>query len=91
LKKSPGFISGLTIGTICLIAGLVLRVSAPDFSGFFERDHSEAVLPIWVLLIGLAILNFIFAGLSQSMQGRTIKDDRPSAGREDEQDSGANR
>jgi hypothetical protein len=91
LKKSPGFISGIMIGTICLIAGMVLRVSAPDFSGFFARGHSESVLPIWMLLIGFAILNYIFAGLSQAMHGRTFKDERLAVGRVDEQDSGANR
>ena len=91
MKKSPGFISGLMIGTICLVAGLVLRVSAPDFSGFFERGHSESVLPIWVLLVGFAILNYIFAGLSQAMHGRTIKDDGPAAGRGEKQDSSPSR
>ena len=79
------------IGTICLIAGLVLRSSAPDFSGFFDRGHSESVVPIWALLVGFAILNYIFAGLSQAMHGRTIKDDRPAAGRVEKQDSSAGR
>ena len=70
-KTSNGVISGLALGGLCLILGLGLYLFAPSFNGFFNRPGAEPAMPVWGLLILLALINFIYAGLSYYLQRKT--------------------
>ena len=72
-KKSPGFVTGIVLGTICLFGGIAMRIFQPDFTGFFDRGHSESAVEVWTLLLGIAVLNFAYAGLSYWIQRRADK------------------
>ncbi len=73
MKNASGTITGTFFGTLFLIGGIALWIFAPDFSGFFDRGHSEDALPVWVLLLILAALNYGYAGLSRYLSARTAQ------------------
>ena len=66
-KTSPGLVTGLVLGVICLTLGLGLYIWAPNFIGFFSRPGAQPAMPVWTLLL-LALVNFIYAGLSYFLQ-----------------------
>ncbi len=70
IKTIPGVITGIALGSLCLVGAIVLRIWAPEFSGLFDRGHSEPALPFWILLSGLAVVNFGFALASWFIQTR---------------------
>lgn len=70
MKNIPGVIAGIALGSLCLIGAIALWIWAPEFSGFFDRGHSEPALPFYILLIGLAIVNFGYAWVSWFIQTR---------------------
>ena len=70
MKTNSGALTGIFIGTLFLLIGISLSIWAPNFSGFFDRGLSEPVLPAWVILIGLAFVNYIYAGLSVFIQSK---------------------
>jgi hypothetical protein len=72
-KSSPGLYTGLTLGGLCLIVGLGLYLWAPDFTGFFNRAGAQPALPVWTLLLLLALVNFIYAGISYYLQRKIDK------------------
>jgi len=65
LKNAPGFTSGLVLGIIFLVVGLGILILAPEFSGFYERVEPNERMPIWALMLGLALVNFLYAVISQ--------------------------
>jgi hypothetical protein len=91
LKQTPGWISGTIFGVFFLISGLALWIFAPDFSGFFERGHSEDVLSVWKLLIGLAIINFGYAAVSRYIQNRSAKSNESPMPSDHKQEPGSDR
>ncbi len=68
--KAPGLSVGIILGTICLVAGLALWVWEPNFAGFFNRGHDASTMPIWTLLLILAVINFAYGFLSMYIQRR---------------------
>jgi hypothetical protein len=70
-KNSPGFITGTVLGTLCLLGAVAMRIFQPDFTGFFDRGHSESAMQVWMLLLGIAVVNYAYAGLSFWIQRRT--------------------
>jgi NADH:ubiquinone oxidoreductase subunit 6 (subunit J) len=77
-KKNPGLSTGVILGAICLLIGIGLFIWAPDFSGFFDRGQDTQPMPIWVILLVLAAINFVYAIISRTLQSREShdKDDR---------------
>ncbi len=67
-KNSPGVITGLVLGIVCLTLGLGLYLWAPGFTGFFSRPSAQPVIPVWTLLLLLALVNFVYAGISNFLQ-----------------------
>ena len=67
-KTSPGVLTGIVLGGLCLIAGLGVYLWAPGFTGFFNRPGAQPAMPVWTLLILLAVVNFVYAGLSWFLQ-----------------------
>jgi hypothetical protein len=71
-KHLPPAVSGaLIIGALCLLGALALLIFAPDFRGFFDRGHDTESLPVWVVALGMAGLNFVYAGFSYFIYRRT--------------------
>ncbi len=71
MKNASGTITGTFFGTLFLVGGIALYIFAPDFSGFFDRGHSEDTLPVWMLLLILSAVNYGYAGLSRYLSART--------------------
>jgi amino acid transporter len=67
-KTSPGLVTGLVLGVICLTLALGLYIWAPDFMGFFDRPGAKPAMPVWNLLLLLALVNFAYAGVSHYLQ-----------------------
>lgn len=67
-KTSPGLVTGLVLGIICLTIAIGLYIWAPDFSGFFNRPGAQPAMPVWTLLLLLALVNFAYAGVSYFLQ-----------------------
>ena len=67
-KTSPGVLTGIVLGGLCLIAALGVYLWAPGFTGFFNRPGAQPAMPVWTLLILLAVVNFVYAGLSWFLQ-----------------------
>jgi hypothetical protein len=84
-KKSPGLVTGLVLGLLCLTLGLGMYIWAPGFTGFFNRLSAQPAMPVWILLLLLALVNFVYAGLSYYLQrkidqvakGSRKSDERP--------------
>ena len=57
----PAAVSGFFLGILCLVGALALYILEPNFAGFFDRNQGEPPLPIWIVLLGLAGLNFVYA------------------------------
>ena len=67
-KTSPGLVTGLVLGILCLTIALGLYIWAPDFTGFFNRPGAQPAMPVWALLLLLALVNFAYAGVSYFLQ-----------------------
>ncbi len=67
-KTSPGLMTGLVLGTLCLIIALGLYIWAPEFTGFFNRAGAQPAMPVWTLLLLLALVNFAYAGITYFLQ-----------------------
>lgn len=67
-KTSPGLVTGLILGILCLTLSLGLFIWAPGFTGFFNRPGAQPAMPVWNLLLLLALVNFVYAGLSYYLQ-----------------------
>ena len=67
-KTSPGLMTGLVLGMLCLIVALGLYIWAPDFIGFYNRSGAQPAMPVWNLLLLLALVNFVYAGVSYFVQ-----------------------
>jgi len=67
-KTSPGLVTGLVLGGLCLILALGLYLWAPDFMGFTSRPGARPAMPVWNLLLLLALVNFAYAGISHYLQ-----------------------
>ncbi len=67
-KTSPGLVTGLVLGVTCLTLALGLYIWAPNFTGFFSRPGIQPAMPVWTLLLLLALVNFVYAGLSYFLQ-----------------------
>jgi len=89
-KNIPGVFAGITLGALCLIGGISLWIWAPEFSGFFDRGHSEPTLPFYILLFGLAIVNFGYAWISWFIQTRANPPAKVTKPVEDKADAGQN-
>jgi hypothetical protein len=77
-KRPPSNVyTGYFIAAICLIAGVVMFFMARDFRGFFDRGQGEAPIPIWLVLLGLALLNFIYGSFSLYIHRRSVQDPLP--------------
>lgn len=63
----PGISTGLILGIMCLFAGVILRIWAPEFSGFFDRGHESQPVPVYAILLILAAINFGYAILSKKI------------------------
>jgi hypothetical protein len=61
-KYPPATVSGFWLGIICLGMAVGLLIWDPEFRGLFDRGHNEPPIPIWVVLLGIAALNFVYAG-----------------------------
>jgi hypothetical protein len=70
-KTSPGLITGLVLGVVCLTLALGLYIWAPDFMGFYNRPGAQPAMPVWTLLLLIALVNFIYAGVSNFLQRKT--------------------
>jgi hypothetical protein len=66
----PQAASSFVIGCLFLVGAIALRIWNPGFSGFFDRGQGEPPLPIWVVLLGLAGLNYAHAGITTIMYRR---------------------
>jgi TRAP-type C4-dicarboxylate transport system permease small subunit len=71
---NPGFSSGIILGVICLLISLGLFIWAPGFSGFFDRGHDTQPVPIWAILLILAVMNFGYAFISRILLSRNHKE-----------------
>jgi amino acid transporter len=67
-KSSPGLLTGLVLGVLCLTVALGLYAWAPDFIGFYNRPGAQPAMPVWNLLLLLALVNFVYAGVSYFLQ-----------------------
>jgi len=67
-KTSPGLVTGLVLGLLCLTLALGLYLWAPDFMGFVSRPGARPAMPVWNLLMLLALVNFAYAGVSHLLQ-----------------------
>jgi hypothetical protein len=67
-KTSPGVLTGIVLGVLCLLVGLGVYLWAPGFTGFFNRPGAQPAMPVWTLLILLAAVNFVYAWLSWFLQ-----------------------
>ena len=67
-KTSPGVLTGIVLGTLCLTAGLGVYLWAPGFTGFFDRPGVQPAMPVWTLLLLLALVNFLYAALTWFLQ-----------------------
>jgi hypothetical protein len=67
-KTSPGLITGLGLGFLCLTLALGLYIWAPDFTGFLDRSVAQTPLPVWKLLALLSVVNFTYAGVTYFLQ-----------------------
>jgi hypothetical protein len=67
-KTSPGLVTGLVLGIVCLTIAAGLYIWAPDFFGFFNRSGAQPAMPVWTLLLLLALVNFVYAGVSYFLQ-----------------------
>ena len=65
MKKTPGFTSGMVMGTLFFVVGLAALILAPEFSGFLDRVETDSRMPIWALLLGFALVNYVYALVSQ--------------------------
>ena len=72
-KTSPGLFTGLVLGVICLTMALGLYIWAPDFMGFYNRPGAQSAMPVWTLLLLLALVNFTYAGVSHYLQRKIDK------------------
>jgi hypothetical protein len=67
-KTSPGLVTGLVLGVICLTLALGLYIWEPNFFGFYNRPGAQPAMPVWTLLLLLALVNFAYAGVSNFLQ-----------------------
>lgn len=84
MRKLPqGVSTGVILGVLCLAGALGFWIFAPDFSGLVERDTDGSTLPVWTVLAILALVNFVYAGLSVAASRRdqteAKKPDEPGA------------
>ena len=77
-KTSPGLITGLVLGVVCLTLALGLYIWAPDFMGFYNRPGAQPAMPVWNLLLLLALVNFIYAGVSHFLQRKIDQESQDS-------------
>ncbi len=67
-KSSPGLVTGLILGVLCLTLAIGLYIWAPNFTGFFNRPGAQPAMAVWTLMLLLAIVNFAYAGISHFLQ-----------------------
>jgi len=67
-KTSPGLVTGLVLGVLCLTLATGLYIWAPNFMGFYNRPGAQPAMPVWTLLLLLALVNFAYAGISYFLQ-----------------------
>jgi hypothetical protein len=67
-KTSPGLVTGLVLGGVCLALGLGLYIWEPNFFGFYNRPGAQPAMPVWKLMLLLALVNFVYAGVSNFVQ-----------------------
>ncbi len=67
-KPSRGLSTGLILGVLFLVLSLGLYIWAPDFTGFANNRGAEPAMPIWNVLLLLALVNFVYAGASHFLQ-----------------------
>lgn len=89
MRNSPGYVTGSILGAVCLLSGLGLLIFAPEFSGFFDRGQSGDAIPVWMLLIGFAVLNFVYALVSHFISIRTNNSTAAQPGQKEPPDSGS--
>jgi O-antigen ligase len=77
-KTSPGLITGLVLGAVCLTLALGLYIWAPDFMGFYNRPGAQPAMPVWTLLLLLALVNFTYAGVSHFLQRKIDQESKDS-------------
>jgi heme/copper-type cytochrome/quinol oxidase subunit 1 len=77
-KTSPGLITGLVLGVVCLTLALGLYIWAPDFMGFYNRPGAQPAMPVWTLLLLLALVNFTYAGVSHFLQRKIDQESKDS-------------
>lgn len=70
MNASPGFKSGLIMGTLFLIGAGAVFFLAPNFSGFMDRVSANSRLPIWALLLGFSLVNYAYALISRFVDQR---------------------
>ncbi len=83
-KSSRGLTTGLILGILFAVLALGLYLWAPDFKGFIDRSSSQQSMPIWNLFLLLALVNFIYAGISHFLQ-RKLEEPAQKQGNPDEQ------
>ena len=65
--KNRALSTGIILGTLFLIASLGSKIYAPEFSGFFDRGHDMQPMPIWVILLILAAVNYLYAFVAHKL------------------------
>jgi len=59
-EKLPARISASAfLGVVFLVAAGIVYIWDPKFSGFFNRGHIDEPIAIWIVLLGIAVLNLI--------------------------------
>ena len=86
LNASPGFKSGLILGTLFLFGAGAVFFIAPDFSGFIDRGRADSRLPIWALLLGFSLINYVYALISKYLDQRKSPVEPPKLLSNDESD-----
>lgn len=60
----PAAVTAFYLGCAFLIAAIALYIWKPEFTGLTERQANGELIPFWLVLVGLAGLNFVFALLN---------------------------